>query len=75
MSKYRVISPVESANEEAMAMAERISVLHAELVKRRLPDAIVNSVLDKVGAAACSNSDGNCAPVALPMREVVNPLR
>ena len=74
MSRYKVMTPIEMANEDAMAMAEKISVLHAELVKRRLPDAVIDSVLDKIGAAACSNSDGNCMPVAQPGIQVSNPL-
>ena len=74
MPRYRTLTTVEVANEDAMAMATKIATLHAELVKERLPEAVVNSVLDKVAGAASSSSDGWCRPVAQPGEEVMRPL-
>ena len=75
MPRFKQVTPTEAAQEEALVLAEKISTLHAELVKKKLPVAVINSVLDKVGGAAASNSDGWCKPLAQPGEEVSNPPR
>lgn len=75
MPRYKEVSPVEAAQEDGLALAEKVATLHAELVKKKLPPAVIQSVLDKVGGAAASNSNGWCSPVATPGEAVSNPPR
>ena len=73
MPRYRELTSIEIASEDAIALAEKISLLHGELVKKGLPQALIDSVVDKVAGAAASNSDGWCSPVAKPGEMVSQP--
>lgn len=60
MARYKELSTIEAAEEDAMAMATMLSKVHAELVASRIPEAAINGVLERIAGAASSNSDGHC---------------
>lgn len=75
MPRYRELTRSEEAQEDATAMAEKIATLHAELVRRKVPDQVINSVIDKMAGAASSNTNGWCSPIPALGEQVSNPPR
>lgn len=71
MPKYKMLTPMEIGHESGLEMAEEISTIHAELVKKGLDAKIIASVVDKVAGAAKSSSDGWCTPARIPGEEVI----